>query len=80
MSKPRSMNKTPPTNMSHPTVESSRSDHRALAQELLSTVLKRQKENKHAKPTFRIGLSGSPGVGKSTFIEVRPFNNRALMT
>ncbi|KAG2185973.1 hypothetical protein INT43_002411 [Umbelopsis isabellina] len=50
-------------------VESSRSDHRALAQELLSTVLKRQKESKDAKPTFRIGLSGSPGVGKSTFIE-----------
>ncbi|KAM3589644.1 hypothetical protein VKS41_000502 [Umbelopsis sp. WA50703] len=55
--------------MSHPTVESSRSDHRALAQELLSTVLKRQKERKNANQTFRIGLSGSPGVGKSTFIE-----------
>ncbi|KAJ2962843.1 hypothetical protein NQZ79_g2099 [Umbelopsis isabellina] len=51
-------------------VESSRSDHRALAQELLSIVLKRQKERKDAKQTFRIGLSGSPGVGKSTFIEV----------
>ena len=26
-------------------------------------------ENPRAKPTFRIGLSGPPGAGKSTFIE-----------
>lgn len=51
-------------------VESSRSDHRAQAQELLSHVLKKQREEPANKRTFRIGLSGSPGVGKSTFIEV----------
>lgn len=52
------------------TVESSRSDHRAQAQQLLSYVLKKQRDEPLTKPTFRIGLSGSPGVGKSTFIEV----------
>ena len=43
-------------------VESQRSDHRAEAMRLLS----------HLDPTrqaLRIGLSGTPGVGKSTFIE-----------
>ncbi|KAI9284342.1 ArgK protein [Umbelopsis sp. AD052] len=50
-------------------VESSRSDHRAQAQQLLSYILKKQRDQPLTKPTFRIGLSGSPGVGKSTFIE-----------
>ena len=44
-------------------VESSRADHRAAARELAE----------HLGPapddTLRIGLSGTPGVGKSTFIE-----------
>ena len=44
-------------------VESSRSDHRALALELLEAA---SKANRQA---LRIGLSGTPGVGKSTFIE-----------
>lgn len=44
-------------------VESSRSDHRAAALELLEGV---SKANRQA---LRIGLSGTPGVGKSTFIE-----------
>lgn len=44
-------------------VESGREDHRAQATELLEALkpLKRQ--------AVRIGLSGTPGVGKSTFIE-----------
>tara|TARA_R110002051_G_scaffold36609_3_gene79301 strand:- start:4089 stop:5069 length:981 start_codon:yes stop_codon:yes gene_type:complete len=43
-------------------VESGRSDHRAQAMVLLDTLgTKRQ--------ALRIGLSGTPGVGKSTFIE-----------
>lgn len=43
-------------------VESGRSDHRAQALELLDKVgTERQ--------ALRIGLSGTPGVGKSTFIE-----------
>jgi LAO/AO transport system kinase len=44
-------------------VESSRRDHRSAALELLEAV---SKSNKQA---LRIGLSGTPGVGKSTFIE-----------
>jgi LAO/AO transport system kinase len=44
-------------------VESSRSDHRAAALELLEGA---SKANRQA---LRIGLSGTPGVGKSTFIE-----------
>ncbi|MFK7870465.1 MAG: methylmalonyl Co-A mutase-associated GTPase MeaB [Roseobacter sp.] len=43
-------------------VESGRADHRAEAQRLL-TALPRDRE------ALRIGLSGTPGVGKSTFIE-----------
>ncbi|AGT09734.1 methylmalonyl Co-A mutase-associated GTPase MeaB [Paracoccus aminophilus] len=42
-------------------VESSRSDHRARAVALLSELPDRK--------ALRIGLSGTPGVGKSTFIE-----------
>lgn len=43
-------------------VESARGDHRAQAVELLEAV-------KSGKQALRIGLSGTPGVGKSTFIE-----------
>ncbi len=43
-------------------VESARSDHRAKALELLSTL-------GQGRQALRIGLSGTPGVGKSTFIE-----------
>ncbi|MEM9967662.1 MAG: methylmalonyl Co-A mutase-associated GTPase MeaB [Pseudomonadota bacterium] len=43
-------------------VESGRADHRALAADLLAAL--------PAQPqAMRIGLSGTPGVGKSTFIE-----------
>ncbi|MDZ7905727.1 MAG: methylmalonyl Co-A mutase-associated GTPase MeaB [Cypionkella sp.] len=43
-------------------VESARADHRAQALELLGALSKE-------KQSLRIGLSGTPGVGKSTFIE-----------
>ncbi len=44
-------------------VESSRPDHRAQAAELLETL------RGHGQEAIRVGLSGTPGVGKSTFIE-----------
>ncbi len=44
-------------------VESGRDDHRAQALELLDTL------RGHGRQALRIGLSGTPGVGKSTFIE-----------
>lgn len=44
-------------------VESSREDHRAQATELLDGLRSRSGQ------AIRIGLSGTPGVGKSTFIE-----------
>ena len=45
-------------------LESTRADHRAQADELLTALLP------HTGKSFRIGISGVPGVGKSTFIEV----------
>ncbi len=44
-------------------VESTRADHRELAQRLLIDLLP------HAGKARRIGVSGVPGVGKSTFID-----------
>ncbi|MDG4864459.1 methylmalonyl Co-A mutase-associated GTPase MeaB [Streptomyces sp. T-3] len=44
-------------------VESTRPQHRALAQELLTALLP------HSGNARRIGISGVPGVGKSTFID-----------
>jgi LAO/AO transport system kinase len=44
-------------------LESTRADHRARADELLNALLP------HAGGSFRLGISGVPGVGKSTFIE-----------
>jgi LAO/AO transport system kinase len=44
-------------------LESTRADHRAQADELLTTLLP------HTGKSFRLGISGVPGVGKSTFIE-----------
>ena len=45
-------------------LESTRADHRAQADVLLNDLLP------HTGRSFRLGLSGVPGVGKSTFIEV----------
>ncbi|GEL19444.1 methylmalonyl Co-A mutase-associated GTPase MeaB [Pseudonocardia asaccharolytica] len=44
-------------------VESHRADHRQAAQQLLMELLP------HAGAAQRVGISGVPGVGKSTFIE-----------
>ncbi|MGK7752385.1 MULTISPECIES: methylmalonyl Co-A mutase-associated GTPase MeaB [unclassified Roseovarius] len=44
-------------------VESGRADHRKAAQALLDRVAG------HGRQAVRVGLSGTPGVGKSTFIE-----------
>jgi LAO/AO transport system kinase len=44
-------------------LESTRTDHRAQADELLTALLP------HTGRAFRLGISGVPGVGKSTFIE-----------
>jgi LAO/AO transport system kinase len=45
-------------------VESSRPDHRVLAQQVLNRLLP------HADQAQRVGITGVPGVGKSTFIDV----------
>ena len=44
-------------------LESTRADHRAQGDELLTAILP------HTGKSFRLGISGVPGVGKSTFIE-----------
>ena len=44
-------------------VESTRSDHRVDAAALLEELLA------HTGDAIRLGISGAPGVGKSTFIE-----------
>lgn len=44
-------------------VESTRADHRSAAEELLAELLPARDDS------VRIGISGAPGVGKSTFIE-----------
>jgi len=44
-------------------VESTRSDHQRRAQAVLQALLP------HAGGAIRIGVSGAPGVGKSTFVE-----------
>ncbi len=44
-------------------LESTRADHRAQADQLLTELLP------HTGNSFRLGISGVPGVGKSTFIE-----------
>ena len=44
-------------------LESTRADHRAQADALLTALLP------HTGNSFRLGISGVPGVGKSTFIE-----------
>jgi LAO/AO transport system kinase len=45
-------------------LESTRADHRARGQQVLDALLP------HSGKSIRVGISGVPGVGKSTFIEV----------
>ena len=45
-------------------LESTRADHRARADSLLTALLP------HTGNSFRLGISGVPGVGKSTFVEL----------
>ena len=44
-------------------IESRHPDHRPAAETMLAAL------SHHAAPTLRLGISGVPGVGKSTFIE-----------
>ena len=44
-------------------VESTRPDHREVAQQMLSELLP------HSGKASRVGITGVPGVGKSTFID-----------
>jgi len=44
-------------------VESHRPDHRAVARDLLTELLP------HSGKSWRVGISGVPGAGKSTFVE-----------
>jgi len=44
-------------------IESTRKDHRNTAHQLLTEIAE------HGNSSIRIGLTGTPGVGKSTFIE-----------
>ena len=47
-------------------VESNRVEHQALAREVVGRLLERPAA---AQPSFRVAVTGAPGVGKSTFIE-----------
>jgi LAO/AO transport system kinase len=49
-------------------VESTKPDHRAAARELLTALADGDRAGVRS-PTVRVGISGVPGVGKSTFIE-----------
>ena len=49
-------------------VESSRADHRAEARELLGLLTEALLDGGQGG-AIRVGISGVPGVGKSTFIE-----------
>jgi len=49
-------------------VESTRAEHRAAARELLTALAEAEQSGVHS-PAVRVGISGVPGVGKSTFIE-----------
>lgn len=50
-------------------IESTHPAKRKLAQRLLTEVLKVSRKNLFQPDSFRVGISGAPGVGKSTFIE-----------
>jgi LAO/AO transport system kinase len=50
-------------------VESSRQDHRTAARELVAELAAGGADGRPARSVPRVGISGVPGVGKSTFIE-----------
>lgn len=50
-------------------VESTKTEHREQAKLLLEDVLNRRRENNIKSNSFRIGITGPPGAGKSTFVE-----------
>lgn len=50
-------------------IESSHPKKKFLAQQLLKEILKICRQNLFQPHSYRIGVSGSPGAGKSTFIE-----------
>ena len=50
-------------------IESSHPKKKILAQYLLKEVLKICRQNLFQPHSYRVGISGSPGAGKSTFIE-----------
>ncbi|MGN6752481.1 MAG: methylmalonyl Co-A mutase-associated GTPase MeaB [Intrasporangium sp.] len=50
-------------------VESSRPDHRVAARTLLEQLMAASTAGSDRSPTVRVGISGVPGVGKSTLIE-----------
>jgi len=49
-------------------VESTRAAHQALAQEVIGLLLADERQPLQT-PSLRLGITGAPGVGKSTFIE-----------
>lgn len=55
----------PATSRAITLVESRRPDHRSAAHELLASLAPQP----DSRPATRVGISGVPGVGKSTFIE-----------
>ena len=44
-------------------IESSRSDHKVLSRQVIDSLIP------HAGKAVRLGITGVPGAGKSTFIE-----------
>ncbi|MEV6276834.1 methylmalonyl Co-A mutase-associated GTPase MeaB [Nocardia sp. NPDC051832] len=50
-------------------VESTRADHRALAQQLLLRLTPEAANSEAGAVSNRVGITGVPGVGKSTFID-----------
>ncbi|WP_040708124.1 methylmalonyl Co-A mutase-associated GTPase MeaB [Nocardia takedensis] len=50
-------------------VESTRADHRDLAQRLLLELTPQEGDSATAAVSNRVGITGVPGVGKSTFID-----------
>jgi LAO/AO transport system kinase len=50
-------------------IESTRHDHQARAQALLAALLPHSGQVGNCDKCIRVGISGVPGVGKSTFIE-----------